>query len=433
MKIYKIFPLFFSLLFVFTEFSQSKEKILVLDEKKAVKIALKRNWDILIKDEKLKEAKAQILKTWSALFPQISGFASYQKYNNHPFITYENNQGYGINADQIIFNLEIFNTIRKASSFFKSAKEEKREQLNAVIFEVKKAFLYSLIAQKSLEVTQNALNLARKYLKTTKIRFENGEASDYDVLRAEVEVKNLEYKFLKAKSVYETSLNYLKLLLGINLQEKLKIKGKVEFKRFRKDFSCLVKSALSRRPLIKAIEFKEESLKHNLRAVKSEFLSSLVLNFQDIANEKEVFAFNRGKYEDYWILTLRLNFPIFEGGLRFFKLKEAKAQLKQIKLLKGKTISGIKIEIKNALLNLESAKKEVEATQSNVKDANRMYEIIYKRYLEGEASYLDILDARNTLLASQLNNLQTLFDYNLSLLKLKYFTGENLEKLGGNL
>ncbi|OQX80349.1 MAG: hypothetical protein B6D56_05280 [Candidatus Omnitrophica bacterium 4484_70.1] len=433
MKIYKIFPLFFSLLFVFTEFSQSKEKILVLDEKKAVKIALKRNWDILIKDEKLKEAKAQILKTWSALFPQISGFASYQKYNNHPFITYENNQGYGINADQIIFNLEIFNTIRKASSFFKSAKEEKREQLNAVIFEVKKAFLYSLIAQKSLEVTQNALNLARKYLKTTKIRFENGEASDYDVLRAEVEVKNLEYKFLKAKSAYETSLNYLKLLLGINLQEKLKIKGKVEFKRFRKDFSCLVKSALSRRPLIKAIEFKEESLKHNLRAVKSEFLSSLVLNFQDIANEKEVFAFNRGKYEDYWILTLRLNFPIFEGGLRFFKLKEAKAQLKQIKLLKGKTISGIKIEIKNALLNLESAKKEVEATQSNVKDANRMYEIIYKRYLEGEASYLDILDARNTLLASQLNNLQTLFDYNLSLLKLKYFTGENLEKLGGNL
>ncbi len=433
MKIYKIFSLFFSFLFVFTEFSQSKEKILVLDEKKAVKIALKRNWDILIKDEKLKEAKAQILKTWSALFPQISGFASYQKYNNHPFITYENNQGYGINADQIIFNLEIFNTIRKASSFFKSAKEEKREQLNAVIFEVKKAFLYSLIAQKSLEVTQNALNLARKYLKTTKIRFENGEASDYDVLRAEVEVENLEYKFLKAKSVYETSLNYLKLLLGINLQEKLKIKGKVEFKRFRKDFARLVKSALSRRPLIKAIEFKEESLKHNLRAVKSEFFPSLVLNFQDIANEKEVFTFNREKYEDYWILTLRLNFPIFEGGLRFFKFKEAKAQLKQIKLLKEKTISGIKIEIKNALLNLESAKKEVEATQSNVKDANRMYEIIYKRYLEGEASYLDILDARNTLLASQLNNLQALFDYNLSLLKLKYLTGENSEKLGGNL
>ena len=433
MKIYKLFLLFLSFIFTFTGFSQSKEKILILDEEKAVRIALKRNWDVLIKDEKLKEAHAQLLKAWSTIFPQISGFASYQKYNDHPFITYEDNQGYGVNIDQIIFNLEIFNTIRKASSFFKSAKEEKREQLNAIIFEVKKAFLYSLIAQKSLEVTQNALNLARKYLKTTKIRFENGEASDYDVLRAEVEVKNLEYKFLKAKSVYETSLNYLKLLLGINPQEKLKIKGKVEFKRFKKDFTHLVKSALGKRPLIKAIEFKEESLKHNLRAVESEFFPSLVLNFQDMANEKEAFAFDRKKYEDYWMLTLRLNFPIFEGGLRFFKVKEAKSQLKQIKLLKEKIISGIKIEIKNALFNLESAKKEVDATQSNVEDAKRMYEIIYKRYLEGEASYLDILDARNTLLASQLNNLQALFDYNLSSLKLKYLTGENLEEEEGNL
>jgi len=433
MKIYKLFLLFFSFLFAFTGFSQGKEKILILDEEKAVKIALKRNWDILIKDEKLKEAHAQLLKVWSGVFPQISSFYTYQRYNDHPFINYPDNKGYGFSVDQVIFNAQVFNAIRAAHPFLNSVKEEKREQLNAVIFEVKKAFLYSLIAQKSLEVTQNALNLARKYLKTTKIRFENGEASDYDVLRAEVEVKNLEYKFLKAKSVYKTSLNYLKLLLGINPQEKLKIKGKVKFKIFRKDFTHLVKSALGRRPLIKAIEFKEESLKHNLRAVESEFFPSLVLNFQDMANEKEAFAFDRKKYEDYWMLTLRLNFPIFEGGLRFFKVKEAKSQLKQIKLLKEKTISGIKIEIKNALFNLESAKKEVDATQSNVEDAKRMYEIIYKRYLEGEASYLDILDARNTLLASQLNNLQALFDYNLSSLKLKYLTGENLEEEEGNL
>ncbi|GEM_PF-6612056 len=433
MKIYKLFLLFFSFLFAFTGFSQDKEKILVLDEKKAVKIALKRNWDILIKDEKLKEAYAQLLKVWSRVFPQISSFCTYQRYNDHPFINYPDNKGYGFSVDQVIFNAQVFNAIKAAHPFLNSVKEERSEQFNAVTFEVKKAFLYSLIAQESLEVTQNALNLARKYLKTTKIRFENGEASDYDVLRAEVEVKNLEYKFLKAKSVYKTSLNYLKLLLGINPQEKLKIKGEVEFKRFRKDFASLVKSALGRRSLIKAIEFKEESLKHNLSAVKSEFFPSLALNFQDMANEKETFAFNREKYQDYWILTLRLNFPIFEGGLRFFKVKEAKSQLKQIKLLKEKTISGIKIEIKNALFNLESTKKEVEATQSNVKDAKRMYEIIYKRYLEGEASYLDILDARNTLLASQLNNLQALFDYNLSLLKLRYLTGENLEKEEGNL
>lgn len=433
MKIYKLFLLFFSFLFTFVGFSQSKEKILILDEEKAVNIALKRNWDVLIKDEKLKEAHAQLLKVWSKVFPQISSFCTYQRYNDHPFINYSDNKGYGFSVDQVIFNAQVFNAIRAAHPFLNSVKKERSEQLNAVIFEVKKAFLYSLIAQKSLEVTQNALNLARKYLKTTKIRFENGEASDYDVLRAEVEVKNLEYRFLKAKSVYETSLNYLKLLLGINPQEKLKIKGKVKFKRFKKDFTHLIKFALNRRPLIKAIEFKEESLKHNLSAVKSEFFPSLALNFQDMANEKETFAFNREKYEDYWILTLRLNFPIFEGGLRFFKVKEARAQLKQIKLLKEKTISGIKIEIKNVLLNLESAKKEVEATQSNVKDAKRMYEIIYKRYLEGEASYLDILDARNTLLVSQLNNLQALFDYNLSLLKLRYLTGENLEKSGGNL
>ena len=262
------------------------------------------------------------------------------------------------------------------------------------------------------------------------MRFENGEASDYDVLRAEVEVKNLEYRFLKAKSLYEASLNYLKLLLGIDPRKKIEIRGEIKFTEFKADLNRLIETALGKRPLIKAIEFKEESLKHNLSAVKSEFLPSLALNFQDIANEREAFAFNRKEYEDYWVLTLRLSWPIFEGGLRFFKVKEAKSQLRQIKLLKEKTISAIKIEIKDAILDLESARKEVEATKTNVEDAKRMYEIIYRRYLEGEASYLDILDARNTLLASQLNNLQALFDYNLSIVKLTYLTGENLEIWG---
>jgi len=84
MKIYKLFLLFFSFLFTFVGFSQSKEKILILDEEKAVNIALKRNWDVLIKDEKLKEAHAQLLKVWSKVFPQISSFCTYQRYNDHP-------------------------------------------------------------------------------------------------------------------------------------------------------------------------------------------------------------------------------------------------------------------------------------------------------------------------------------------------------------
>jgi len=403
-----------------------KENI-VLTEKEAIRIALRRNWDILIKDEKVKEAKARLLKAWSAVFPQASAFASYYRYNDHPFITYKDNRGYGVNVDQIIFNAQVFNTIRAANSLLKSTKNEKKEQDNSIIFEVKNAFLRTLIAQQTLKVTEDTLNLAREYLNTTRVRFENGEASDYDVLRAEVEVKNLEYRFLKAKSLYETSLNYLKLLLGIDPRKKIEIKGEIKFTEFKADLDRLIDTALNKRPLIKTIEFKEESLKHNLSAVKSEFLPSLALNFQDIANEKEAFAFNREEYEDYWTFTLRLSWPIFEGGLRFFKVKEAKSQLQQIKLLKEKTISAIKIEIKDAILDLGSARKEVEATKTNVEDAKRMYEIIYRRYLEGEASYLDILDARNTLLASQLNNLQALFDYNLSIVKLSYLTGESLE------
>lgn len=414
------------LLFSPTVFSGEPNKI-TLTEKDAVRIGLENNWDILIKDKKIKEAEALLEKSYSKVFPQLSTFFYFTNYNDHPFISYQDNRGYGFEAKQVIFDLSYFYNIKSAYSYLDMSKAQREEEKNYIISQIKKAFLHSILAKESLNTTKESLELARKYYETVTARYRTGESSDYDVLRAEVEVKNLEYKFLKAQAFWEVSLNYLKILLGIPSNVELVLVGELE----HSDFDCNVEELLSiarnNRPLIRSLIFNEDYLKDSVNEIKGEFLPNFTVTFQDNFNQKETFSSSRSKYDDYWTLTARLNFPIFEGGLRLAKIKEKEAQLGEVELLKEKLIAQTEVDIRDSVLNIESAKRQIEATQKNVENAQKMYDIVYKRYLRGELSYLDILDSRNVLLNSKLNYLQALFDYNSYIFELDYLTGKNLD------
>ena len=408
--------------------AESQKEIIVLTEKEVIETALKNNYDILSKKEEIKTAQARLQQTWSPVFPYISVNANYTGYEDHPFITYEDNRGYSFSATQLLFSGgRVANTIDSAGKGLKATQEGSKELENKIIYNAKQSFYNIILAREFVRIRKETLELAEENLSTTKERYKKGEASHYDILRSEVEVANIKPQLIKAENFLKTSLNFLKVLLGINPAKEIEVKGEFKFTPEKVDLNKEVNLALERRPALKEISLQEKAAKAQVRAAFAGYLPQVNLNFTDYANQKESFSTDREKYDDYWVAGIIVSMPLFDGFLTHSKVKEAKARERKARILKDKLTDNVKIEVENTVLDLKAAKSTVESQEENVARAKEAYQIIRQRYALGQASQLDLLDAQVALSTAQLNFAQSLYDFMVAKAKLRYVVGKGEE------
>ncbi len=422
-KIYILFFLFLSPGF-FSPVVAARNNVIILTEKEAIKAALKNNYDILSKKEEIKAASARLKQAWSQVFPHISVGANYTRYEDHPFIAYQDNRGYSVSVNQILFSGgRVANTIVAGKKALKATREGERELENKIIYSAKQAFYTVLLAREFVKIRKQTLELAEENLSITQRRYKKGEASHYDLLRSEVEVANIKPQLIKAENFLETSLNLLKVLLGIDPAKEIEVKGEFEFTPEEVDLNSEVNLALEKRPSLKEIALQEKAAKSQVRAAFAGYLPQINLNFTDSANQKEAFTVGREEYDDYWVAVVSVSMPIFDGFLTYAKVKEAKARQRELSILRKKLKDYVKVEVENTVLDLKAAKSSVESQQENVKRAEEAYRIVKERYAQGQASQLDLLDARVALSTARVNFINSLYDFVVAKAKLDYVVG----------
>ena len=410
--------------------AEPQKEVIVLTEKEAIETAIKNNYDILSKKEEIIAAQARLQQAWSQVLPYISANANYTRYEDHPFITYEDNRGYSFSATQLLFSGgRVANAIDSAGKYLKAMQEGSKELKNKIIYSVKQSFYNIILAKEFVRIRKETLELAEENLSITKKRYKNGEASHYDLLRSEVEVANIKPQLIKAENFLKTSYNFLKVLLGIDPANAIEVKGGFNYASEEIDLNREVNLALERRPVLKEIALQEKAAKAQVRASFAGYLPQVNLNFTDYANQKESFSVGREKYDGYWIAGITVSMPLFDGFLTHSKVKEAKAKERKIHILRDKLIDNVKIEIENTVLDLKAAKSTVESQKENVAKAKESYQIIKQRYGLGQASQLDLLDAQVALSTAQLNFAQSMYDFMVAMAKLSYVVGE--DKCGG--
>ncbi len=426
----RIFFCFFSVYFIALAQGYSAintKSVLILTEEKATEAALKNNYDILSKKEDIKAAQSIVNQAWSKVFPNISLGVNYMRYEDHPFIPFENNHGYSAEISQLLFaGGGVSNAIGASRKNLKAEREGKKELENNIVYGVKQAFYNILLAKEFVRIRKETLNLAKENLFITQKRYKKGESSHYDLLRSKVEVSNIKVQLIKANNLLKVSHNFLKILLGIDYSEKIEINGKFNYVFKNIDSGELIRLALNKRPVLKEISLRENAAQMMVKSAFSGYLPQAYFSFTDYANQKEMFTSGRGKYDDYWIAAVVLKIPIFNGFLTGAKVKEAKATAGKVGILKKKLVNAVKIEVENSVLNLMAAQDTVESQSENVDRAREAYRIIQQKYSLGEAAQLDLLDAQLALSITQINYAQSLCDFTVAESKLEQAVGEKI-------
>lgn len=415
------------------------EEILTLE--KSINLALANNELIKIAQKKLVVAKGGKQEAFGHFLPQLTASASFTRLSEVPalgmetmllepeggvgslvrFYGYETfsykmgeeeNYLTKLTLTQPLFTWgKIYQGYRQARLNYKLAEESYCQIRSELILDVRKSFYSILLAKEFVAIAQEAMDVVEHHLKVTKALYREGKVSGYDVSRVKVQLVNAQTKLIKAKNGLRLARKALLNLINYPPAKDWEIPGELKFKPEEIDLDDSLRKALSQRSELKQTAIQEKIGESLIKLAKAQNRPSVTLvgNYE----YKKPFYFEN-RWDDSWNVTATLTFPFFTGFSNWGKIKQAKAELGQLRARKRFLEEGIKMEVEKAFLDLEEARERIEAQEANVETARDNLKIAEERHRQGLMSEIELRDAQLSLTQAETDYFQALYDYNVA-------------------
>ena len=437
---------------VFAQEEPAENDSLALTLDKAIEIALTENPSIKVADKEIEKVDYSRKEAWAGLIPSISAEGRYSRNvkkpvmflpEDSPFgggmggegggsntieIGYDNSYSGSVSASMPLFNMSLFRNIQMTEVEMEQALESARQSRVNMVNEVKKAYFNCLLANDSYHVVKRSLENARENFEDTKRMFDQGAAAEYDVIRSEVQVRNLEPSLTEAKNGRNMAALSLKILLGLDNGVPLK------FNENLMAFSDLIEQMpddpqqdISNNSQMRQLNIQEMQLEEQFKLTRAQRYPTLsgFLNYQF---QTEANDFEFGSYE--WVTPIvagvSVQIPIFNGFSVSYQEKKVEVNMEQLAYRRENTARQITASVINEFNSMESAVRKVESGKAAVRQARRGYEIAQTRYETGAGTLLELNDAEIALTQARLNLNEARFDFLSARAEYEKVLGENL-------
>ena len=161
--------------------------------------------------------------------------------------------------------------IRYAELYSASTDEAIRRQVQDTVVQATEEFLGVLLAQQMVNVYTESAAVAERMLETAQKKRNAGSASDYEVLRAEVEVASTRAALIKERNALRSKVIRLLMTMGVNQDSDITLVGSLAYVPEGFEFASLVQTALVNRPDLLQAEAALRMADEQLRAVKGSY------------------------------------------------------------------------------------------------------------------------------------------------------------------
>jgi len=322
--------------------------------------------------------------TSSSKFPQVENVS--QGFNPNNFYDAK------IHTTLPIYNAEIiFNTKIKAEQInIKQAELSvyKRE----LIKNVKLAYYGYLQLITAVNILENGISLARENLRINQAMVKNGKAIRTVVNRAQNELTDLQAQHQDANAQAMNAAAYFNFLLNKPLNSRIIVEN--------------IQSSLSadsgithKREELLALESGEKATMLALQLNKAAHLPKLS-TFLDLGTQGDFLKINNDS--PYYLFGITLSWQIFAGNQRKNKIKQAAIELKSANNQISLAEQRLQLEVETASNKLKAAVQVYEASVSQVALSRQYFKDEQRLYKEGQALYLELLDAQTRLINDEL-------------------------------
>jgi len=321
-----------------------------------------------------------------------------------------------LKMDQVLFlGGKLINGIRAVDRF--RSIQKKRYQLleQEVVLSTTQQYYQCMLAKKLWEVQKDGLDIANRHLHRVELFQQEGQVSEFDLLRARLEVAKLQPQVLQAENMYSLALAAFRKQIGTEDATVVPEGDFVLPEKSEITLEAATNMGLSQRTELELVDINTQIMQIKYNAEKGNYLPNVALSADyslfTAANE---YAIQRDDFGSKYGVSIGFQIPLFTGFSNTAKRRYAQYDYQQAKLQQRDTQELIALQIKQNHQNLTHAWENYAVQTENIRLAERSLELAQVRYDNQVGIQLEVFDAQIMRQAIKLQYFQAIYDIIMS-------------------
>ncbi len=328
-------------------------------------------------------------------------------------------------SQKIPFPTKLYARGQVASHTAAAAYEAYRGTLLQLMADVRQAYYMLYFADRATELTTKSRSLLRDFRSIALRKYEAGVVPQQDVLRAQVELANLENELVILRQRRRTASARLNSLMAYRVNSPLPPTDPIRPKTIEVELDALLATAAAENPDIAAAKQRIERARASVKLAKLDYVPDLTVGYQytDIS-KSGVSPVADG--DDNWQLNLGITLPIWFERLSA-GYNEADARLRASRAALADVEDTTAFRIEEALLKVDAQQRLVELFgKVIVPQAHQTLDATVSAYRAAQVDFLTFIENWRRLLDFEISYEKSLSSFEQELAELERLIGKPL-------
>ena len=411
---------------------------LLLSLKDAIERGLKQNLGLLLTSEGILSARGQRWKDLSELLPNLTGSTTESLQQINLATVGLNVSAFaklGVNISPIagpfgvfdmrayvtqsVFNWKSIQQTRSDSQQIRAAQYSYKDARELVVFAVASAYLQTIADSARVDTAIAQRDTAQALYQQAADQLQAGTTASIDVLRAQVELQTRKQQFISARNDLAKQRIALARVIGLPTDQEFTLTDTASYEPAPKiGLSEALSLAYNSRADYQRALAQVRAAELARRAAVASYYPTLStsVEYGDI-------GLNPGNSHGTVDAAAALKIPIFQGGKVHGDVLQAEAALRQSRESLDNLRAQVDQDVRNALLDLQSAAEQVEVARSSVDLANQTLAQARDRFTAGVADNIEVVQAQQSVAAASESLISSLYAFNVSKVEFGRATG----------
>jgi outer membrane protein len=394
----------------------------------AYESAFKTYESVKIAEEGVLQAESRLDQAWTSVYPRITGNSSYTRYNETLPEDSDTSVFQPLNEFRTSVTLKqsLYTGGRTLAAlrFAKNQNEASRRDLSRVkqeiMLNVSEAFYGVLKAAKQVDISRSSLDRMERHQKVTEreASTRRTKANVSALLRADTLVSQARIALVKSEEALKIAKKKLALLTGIPEDAGIAEPQPAEFPE--DDLRDLTDIALQNRDDYASTRLNSEAAKEYVTVVEGAHYPQISAegNIRYLESSPKTILDGTTYYGG-----LKLEVPLFEGGLLKAESTEVRSKQRQAELSEVLLKRTIETEVHDSYLHLQTVSAVLETSKLQLGYARQNFDAVEGLFSEGLLSSLSLIDAEQALSLAERDFVNATYDREVAIVNLRKTVG----------
>jgi outer membrane protein len=317
--------------------------------------------------------------------------------------------------------------IKQAKAGIEVARQDERRTDLEVVYDVKRLYNASLMAEQLVKISQDTLARMEATLDLTEKLYQTGSGTvkKTDYLRNKAIVETIRGVVSEMESQQNVIRTSLLMVMGLDMGSSIEFADKeVPYSPLQEDLKALISTAYSANADIAKVEAGIKAAEAEITAAMSGHIPKVALfgSANKIVNSSDAGVVTP-ENKSSWMVGVGVEIPIFQGFRVSNEVREKRANFQKLQHQLALLREAVALDIRSTCFGLQKAREQEKSGREALKSATENRELNVRAYQEELVETKEVIEAQlmEALMAGQYQ--KVLYDHAESQAKLDFLVG----------